>query len=174
MNSPVLKIRRALVSDAHAIAEIHVASWQSAYAGIMPNAFLDGLSVEKRAEMWREILVQGSLEVALACTDDQIAGWIAYGACRDTDKNASWGEIVAINLHPSWFRRGIGTLLIEYACSALSVMRFKDVLLWTLTGNARARAFYDELGFVPDGQNKEIEVGDARLGEMRYWRALAE
>jgi hypothetical protein len=44
----VLDIRRASQSDARAIAEVHVASWRETYRGIVPDAFLDALSVAER------------------------------------------------------------------------------------------------------------------------------
>ena len=41
-------IRLATLADARAIAELHVASWRAAYVGILPPAYLEGLSVEER------------------------------------------------------------------------------------------------------------------------------
>lgn len=46
-------IRGATVADAEGIAHIHVASWRSTYRGIMPDALLAGLSMERRAANWR-------------------------------------------------------------------------------------------------------------------------
>ena len=45
-NTIHIDIRPATPADAPAIAAIHVASWQATYPGIMPAAFLAGLSVE--------------------------------------------------------------------------------------------------------------------------------
>jgi hypothetical protein len=36
-------VRRATLDDAPAIARVHVAAWQRAYRGQMPDAVLDGL-----------------------------------------------------------------------------------------------------------------------------------
>jgi len=47
-------IRSATVEDAIGIAEAHVASWQTAYRGLLPQALLDGLSVERRTTQWQE------------------------------------------------------------------------------------------------------------------------
>jgi hypothetical protein len=49
------QVRKAKVEDAFAIASVHVRSWQVAYRGQMPDEFLDGLDVEKRTSMWREL-----------------------------------------------------------------------------------------------------------------------
>ena len=47
-----MKIREAREGDELAIAEAHVASWKTTYAGLLPKEFLDSLSVENRKKMW--------------------------------------------------------------------------------------------------------------------------
>ena len=51
-------IRPATVDDAAAVAHVHVSSWRSTYRGLMPDAVLDSLSVERRAEFWREVILR--------------------------------------------------------------------------------------------------------------------
>src|ERR1700759_342461 len=41
-------IRAARAADAAQIALVHVRSWQSAYRGLMPQAYLDGLDPAQR------------------------------------------------------------------------------------------------------------------------------
>jgi len=41
-------IRQATVEDAAIISFIGVTSWQAAYRGIVPDSYLDSLSVEQR------------------------------------------------------------------------------------------------------------------------------
>ena len=48
---------------------------------------------------------------------------------------------------------------------------YRRVVLWTLTGNARARRFYDRLGFAPDGA-ANILTGLGGVQELRYVRDL--
>ena len=48
-----LPVRAATPDDARGIAEVHVAGWRWAYRGQMPDALLDSLSVEDRAEKRR-------------------------------------------------------------------------------------------------------------------------
>ena len=52
-------IREATSKDAAAIAAIHVKSWRAAYAGILPAAFLDGLSEEEYTAFWEQELTAG-------------------------------------------------------------------------------------------------------------------
>jgi hypothetical protein len=39
-------VREASVNDAAAIADLHVRAWQMAYRGIVPDAILDGMSID--------------------------------------------------------------------------------------------------------------------------------
>ena len=51
-----VEVRQAIDGDAQAIAEVHVASWQGAYRGLLPDALLDGQSVERRAQWWTQAI----------------------------------------------------------------------------------------------------------------------
>lgn len=164
MTSVHLAIREAIVADAQAIAEIHVASWQSAYAQIIPAQFLAKLSVEKRAQSWRDALESGSIRVALATAGREVAGWVAYGECRDPDKDGLWGEIYAIYLHPSRYSQVIGASLMERARSSLEETGYRYMSLWVLTENCRARAFYERAGFSTDNETKEVVSGGIVFG----------
>lgn len=50
-----MKVRMATPEDVRSIAEIHVAAWRAAYRDLMPQAFLDQVSVDKRGTPLHEI-----------------------------------------------------------------------------------------------------------------------
>ena len=45
-----MNIRPAVVSDAEAIATVHIRSWQLAYTHLLSAEFLASLSIKQRAE----------------------------------------------------------------------------------------------------------------------------
>ena len=53
---PGLVVREADIEDAPAVAGIHVRAWLAAYRGLMPDEWLDGVTVKQRTQSWREIL----------------------------------------------------------------------------------------------------------------------
>ncbi|RAS15793.1 GNAT family N-acetyltransferase [Paraburkholderia bryophila] len=163
-----VEIREATYSDAETIARIHVLSWQAAYRGIMPEAFLERLFVEARLGMWQKSFQSGKLKVLLAYSDEAVVGWIAFGACRDADKDETWAEVEALYILPEFWRRGIGERLSESACSLLRSAGFSFVALWVLSENHRARGFYHRIGFDHDDSSKCITVGGTPLTEIRY------
>jgi len=81
------------------------------------------------------------------------------------------GELYAMYLAPAWWSAGVGRALMAAVLSELRAVGYRRAVLWTLTGNARARRFYDRAGFAPDGAtNLLISLG--RVEELRYVRDL--
>ena len=88
-------VRPARVDDARAIADVHVASWRTTYKGIFPDTLLDGLSVDKREQSWRETLAasEPSSVTLVACdVDGSIVGFISGGVER-TGRLGYQGEV---------------------------------------------------------------------------------
>lgn len=169
-SSTTITIRVAQLADAHRIAEVHVASWQTAYRGILPDKMLDNLSVENRQENWQTWLVQTKGHVLVLEVAGQVQGFVMFGATRDKDVNRQEvGEIYAIYLHPDSWGHGYGRALVEATKEMLHQNGFSELLLWVLEGNEPAKRFYERVGFKADGVTKvEFEPDGTELFECRY------
>jgi GNAT superfamily N-acetyltransferase len=162
--------RDAAVEDALAIARVWVAAWQGAYAGLMPAEYLAGLDAEAALPAFERSF---RASVLVLEQDGNIVGFTAYGASRDPAARPETGEVMAINLHPSCWRRGLGRELLRETEQRLSRRGFLDATLWVLHGNARARQFYEALGWRPDGAEKhDDKLTGFSLHEVRYRVAL--
>ncbi|HEY2781981.1 MAG TPA: GNAT family N-acetyltransferase [Steroidobacteraceae bacterium] len=170
-----MHIRQATVADAQGIASVHVSSWQIAYRGIVPDTYLDALSVEARANGWREMLARGGpQEVWITVEDHDITGWAAFGPSRDEDASPATGELAAIYVSPQLWSTGIGRNLWHRARDRLKELGFKDVTLWVLQENARAIRFYRAAGFLPNElSQKQINRGGKNLTEIRFKTSIA-
>lgn len=169
-------IRRAGPRDAVAIARVHVDSWQAAYLGLIPAAVLNRLSVPVQAASWRRILGtderRGS-RTWLACNSSAVLGFSSAGPTRDDDDDpVTVGEIYTIYLAPTAWSRGLGGELLDAAQADLARRGFRTATLWVLSGNTRARRFYELNGFTPDGARRPVDLGGITLMEVRYRRAL--
>jgi L-amino acid N-acyltransferase YncA len=134
-------IRAATVEDAGGIAEAHVASWQTAYRGLPPQALLDGLSVGRRTAQWQRDIPSGNFGVHVA-TDPagHVGGFISTGRSRDDDATETVGELIAIYLRPQLWRLGIGGRLHAAGVDGLAT-RFEHATLWVWTATpARVRS----------------------------------
>jgi GNAT superfamily N-acetyltransferase len=164
-------IRRATRSDAEAIAEVQVRTWQVAYRGQLPDELLDTLSVERRASNWRRMLDAGD-PVFVAARADALVGFASVGVCRDEDAARDCGEVYAIYVEPASWGLGLGRALIERSVDELRGRGHRDATLWVLEANSRARRFYEAAGWFPDGGRKTEQQRGAELREVRYRRRL--
>lgn len=169
----MLFFRPAQPADANAIASVHVVSWQWAYRNILPEAFLEALSIDDRCRNWRRILTSATSQVHLAWVGEELAGWAAYGASRDGDHDATWGEIHAMYLRPAWIGKGIGGALMTQVLEQMARLGHEHVALWVLEKNVAARRFYERYGFRADIASRDVEIGGTRVTEIRYCRPIA-
>lgn len=170
-----MRVEPATLGDCRAVAQVHVTSWQHAYRHMLPAAFLDALSVERRQEMWSEALAARSVQLYVARGDQGIAGFIAFGACRDDDAPPRRAEIRALYLAPSSWSQGVGRRLWMTARECLVAQGHETVSLWVLAGNERAIRFYRAVGFQAEPQSiKVFELAGAPLQEVRYWSTLKD
>ncbi|HEX9067582.1 MAG TPA: GNAT family N-acetyltransferase [Ktedonobacterales bacterium] len=171
MTAPDITIRPAVPEDAIGIATAHVATWRTQYAGIVPAAHLAGLSVEARAEAWRERLADTSAKAAgvgifvAQSAGGEVTGFASCGARRDGDAGFA-GEIYGLYVLAGSQRRGLGRRLVRAAATHLATHAMPSLLLWVLAANP-SRGFYERLGGKLLG-TQLIHIGDADLEEVAY------
>jgi GNAT superfamily N-acetyltransferase len=164
-------IRRAGLADARAIAEVAVAGWRAAYRGVLPDDFLDAMRVDAREVAWHERLardVDGGLPAWVAERAGRVAGFVSSGPPRDMDVPLPAAEIYAIYVLAEAWRQGLGRALLETAVSHWRTGGARTLVLWVFEANARARAFYEAMGWQPDGGRQALELGSASAIEIRY------
>jgi GNAT superfamily N-acetyltransferase len=163
-------IRDAMPRDAADLALVHVTSWQSAYQGLIDQAFLDAMSVESRIERWDALLghVRGRVLVT------EVAG-VAVGFCSlGPADHEEWGEVYALYLAPEHWGMGLGRGLLQAGEKALAEDGHDRALLWVLETNPRARAFYERQGWALGKPIRIENIGGADVTEVRYERSLRE
>ncbi len=75
-------IRKANIDDKSAIARIYVNSWKFAYKGIVPQDYLDSLSVEEYME---RLKYKTELDEFLLELNGDVIGLAKIIECRDDD-----------------------------------------------------------------------------------------
>jgi ribosomal protein S18 acetylase RimI-like enzyme len=169
-----MEIRPATPDDAVALAGLHVASWRSAYRGLVPDSHLDSLDPDRRAARFHDSLAGRSEETYVAEQDGAPLGFLTLGACRDEDLDPeATGEIWGIYLAPEHWRRGIGRLLCRYGERILSSRGHRIATLWVFAGNDQARGFYEAMGYRADGARRTLDPGTP-LEAIRYRRELTD
>lgn len=153
MDRGPITIRPIVAADAATVADLHAASWRSAYRGMLRDAYLDGDIGAERRRAWATRL-EAPIETNygfIAEAGVGPAGFVFLLGGFD----ATWGTLVD-NLHvlPALKGRGIGRRLLE-AAALETTRRSPDerVHLFVYEANAPARRFYASIG------GREVERG---------------
>ena len=168
-----MSIRPAQPRDAAEIARIHVRTWQAAYRGHLPDAYLKSLDaeIEQRTARWESVIASAASRrqhQVLALDGDRIVGFVTFGPSEDEPVDPQLGQVYAIYVDPRSWDRGYGRELFAAAVSGLIDAGFDAATLWVLDSNTRARRFYEAAGWVADGATKTEQRGDVELHEVRY------
>jgi hypothetical protein len=154
----MIAIRRARPSDAPSIAAVHVATWRSTYAGVLPDAFLARLSVVRHAAGYEQAITDRrdghAVFVAVASGPDAPAGQerreggvvigFASGG-RARRPGLGEGEIETLYVLDDYRDRGLGRRLMRAMAAHLAAIGCRSAVLWVLEANP-TRWFYLRLG----------------------------
>lgn len=157
-------------TDAAAVADLHAASWRSAYRGILSDEYLNGPIAPERRAVWRERFEhpRSGQYVAIAEDSTALGGFI----CLYRHHDPQWGTLLD-NLHvlPEQQGKGIGRNLMGEAarwCAAESAnQQDQPLYLWVIERNAPARGFYERLGGVVAGDTIWTAPDGTRVPELR-------
>ena len=171
---PSYSVRPAAPRDAKAIAEIHVATWQAAYHGVIPDDFLKAMTVEKRLAYWREAIEFSDPQILVAVEADKVIGFVGFDRSRDAGTKSTVGEIWALYITPEHWRQGAGLALWDGARDGLKDEGCTQVTLWVLVANERALQFYEQAaGFKREMASlRTTAFGSTKLEEIRLKRPI--
>ncbi|MFE9479197.1 GNAT family N-acetyltransferase [Streptomyces spororaveus] len=162
----MLTVRAMTDADIEAVSRIRVTGWKAAYAGILPQPYLDRMTVEADTRARRQYFgTADRASVDLVAVDAQggVVGWACLGPSR-----TGAGELYALYVRPSLIGSGIGRALLEAVHVHALARGFGLVLLWVLTDNATARRFYERAGYVADGAVQTDSYDGVPVTEVRY------
>jgi len=169
------EIRPLTESDIDAVAEVHVRTWRSAYAGIMPAEVLAALDPAVSAQRRRTRTTPPGAQTLVADDGGTIVGFVSFGPGRADQAtgdayDTSAGELYAIYVDPGHQGAGTGRLLFSAAHEALARAGFPVMRLWVLEENHPARRFYEHFGMRPDGTRQHYTPlgSTVELPELRY------
>ena len=171
-------IQKARLEDAFAIAEVHITSLNASHRELLPTHLaylvLGQVDTTKRARSWEKWLKRSQTSTVVACVEDTVIGFCTLHPVSEVGTRGTTGEIAAIYVLPSYWRRGVGRLLCEHIIAEAHRQALQAIVLWVLESNERARHFYSSLGFQPTGEKRVfLEDGGVPLHELRYRKELS-
>ena len=165
-------MRRAVVADASAIARIHVETWRAAYAGVLPDSYLVGMTRGKQAAGWVRAIASeraGFLTLVMEEAGAGIVGFVSAGPVRKSGLPHDCGikgEVCTLYVGSDWQGRGYGRALLQGALANLFENDLGGVVVWVLEANP-SRFFYEAMGGARLATRHEMFAG-ADVGEIGY------
>lgn len=172
-----IDVRAPEVDDARGMAEVHVQAWRVGYDGLLPDAHLAGLDVDRGTERWRTTILDGAdgSTALLAEVEGRVAGITQFGAYREVDGQPTppgLSELWMLNVHPDFWGGGVAQALMAEIVVRLGERPEPSAALWVLDGNVRGRRFYEKEGWSADGGEQRATIGAREVIELRYVRPL--
>ncbi len=161
-----LIFRDAGREDWEAVAALHIASWRSAYRGMLRDTYLDRAIETERRAIWRARFMGENRPDQVVVVAEDATGFVGL-ACILAGHDPRWGSLID-NLHvrPDRKRAGIGRLVLAEAAARMPAEhRATPLHLTVLEANRPAQAAYESWGGtlserldadLPDGQRLPV------------------
>jgi ribosomal protein S18 acetylase RimI-like enzyme len=152
-----LTLRPAAPADSAAIAQVQVDNYRGAYAGLLPQAYLDNFTYAAQAEDWLSLLNTPQHDpVFVAERAGQVIGYALGRLGSPIPPYAC--ELVALHVRHAHQGQGAGRQLIRCVAEHFQQQGLRSLMLWTLQGNP-ARRLYERLGGQLIGEQR-VELGE--------------
>lgn len=143
---PPSLIRDASVSDAHAIAGLHLRSWRAAYETIAPAEAVRVLTEAVRRERWTAMLAAPKPRWVCRVVDAEGAIQAVGVACAPSEALfGERGEVRHLYVEPDLRRAGLGRRMMAELTGVIAHWGYGGLALSVVVENAPARAFYASL-----------------------------
>ena len=174
--SGAIIVRRGRADDAASIARVHVDSWRSTYAGMLPEDMpLKLSSADHEARLWRHVLGRFRRRHYVYVAEhetDGVIGFISGGPARESGLDPE-AEIYALYLLDEYQDEGIGRALFLRLATHLNREYGPSLVVWVLSENP-SRYFYEAMGGRRIGRRTE-RMGSVEVQETAYgWADMAE
>lgn len=156
--------------DLQSISEVYTANWKRTYRGLLPQSFLDGLTVERAAEQWRTYLTGDRHGIFVAYHQGIFWG---FGAYRPDEEYPDCLYLDALHVPEEARGQGVGTALIKAIGYRAVADGYERLSICVIRGNESARKLYTKLGAVHDKYFIDAFHGTPANSEKLIWQDLS-
>lgn len=170
----MIDIRRARYTDAAGIAAVHVQTWRSTYASLLPDDYLADLSESRLTYRYQRMIRLGAaLFVAVDYARPEapeVLGFASAGRSRHPE--LAEGEIDTLYVLDDWHDQGLGKRLLCAAAEHLAALNCRSLLVWVVRDNP-ARYFYARMGGRFTAAGSVPVAGEDIAQDAFIWNPLA-
>lgn len=149
--------------DKFAVSRIYEEGWRFAYKDIIPQAYLERIP----SGHWVPYLDKEDVHTLVLIENDIFVGTSSYCKSRFSDFD-NFGEIISIYFLPEYIGKGYGKQLLNAVVAELAKLGYRDIFLWALEENHRARKFYEKAGFISSNNYLDDNIGGKELRQIQY------
>ena len=169
-----VSVRPARPSDAPAVARVQLATWQAAYADVLPAAAL-ALDPADVSAAWEQAVgapPSPHHRVLVALEGQEVVGFAACEPAPDEDLDEPAAELTALLVEPRWGRRGHGSRLVAAAVDLWREESVPSAVTWVFESDAVVEAFLTSAGWGPDVVGRTLEAEQTAVRQRRWHTAL--
>jgi GNAT superfamily N-acetyltransferase len=171
-----VSVRPARPLDASEIARIQLATWQLAYASILPAEVLTQLAspdgVAQAGATWGEAISAPPSRrhhVLVALEKESLVGFVAVAPDEDAAATVVIGPLL---VEPRWGRRGHASRLLAAATDHAKGDAMTSAQTWIPEADEASKSFFTAAGWAPDGYARALDTGAGELREIRLHTSL--
>ena len=133
--------------DAADLARVHVKSWRETYPGLLPQAYLSAMRPQVHARRFYRALMRAKPgEVTLIAEGAEGAVGYAAGTLLTGQARGADAEVHTLYVLRAAQGAGLGRALLAASARVFAAEGAKSLMLFVLSGNRKARGFYEHLG----------------------------
>lgn len=164
-------LRLAEEKDLKQIAQIYVENWRGTYHGLLPQKYLDELSVEKKQAEWSDYIRTPRQGIFVMEDAGQILGFAAFKPYHRVEDCI---YLDSLHVRREWQGKGIGTRLIEKVYQQGIAEKYGRMGVCVVKGNDKARELYVKLGAGHYRDKQDDFTGEITYSEILVWHNLKE
>ena len=148
--------------DIEQVEKIITEDWKIAYKGIIDDEYLKNLDYKDKEKSIRE---KYQKRKSIVLEEGIVKGYSRFGENREEEKDL--GELYALYVKADERGKKIGEKLLRKTASILKERGYKEMVIWCLKENKKARKFYEKMG----GKlykTRNIEIGNKEYAEVCY------
>jgi len=153
--APDATMRPATENDSMSLAIVHHFAIKETFSGLV-DQYVTERSLEYCEKAWEKRLASNECTTRVLDAAGQVVGFAAVTESPDEELKDIASEVDRIYLHPSVWGKGYGKDLMRWCEEEIKSRGYNIAALWVFAVNARARAFYEKLGYGPDGCKKTV------------------
>ena len=138
-----MNIREANAEDMELIANLYVMNWKKTYVGLLPDNFLNGLTVNDGINKWQEYLTKEKHRIFVAYENENFLG---FSACKEDEELKNCLYLDSLHVSESSRGKGVGTKLINKVGSYAYIKGYEHMSICIVKGNDNAKRIYEKMG----------------------------